>query len=110
MERTEFIAATAILLFGAYVLGFLSHWLVTRLSRVSRSEIDELDGMAADLHAAEDARDAAQSALAAAEARLGARLVQAEAELRATMEGLREARAEAEDLRRFISEENMRGR
>ena len=41
MDRTDLIAATAILLFAAFLLGFLTHWLVSRLSHVSRRDLDE---------------------------------------------------------------------
>jgi hypothetical protein len=99
MDRSELVIATAILLFGAFLLGFLSHWVVNRLSHVSKSDLSELEAMAEALHDAEEARDEALAERIAVETRLGARLTQAEAELRAAMEGLREARHESESLR-----------
>jgi hypothetical protein len=99
MDRNELVIATAILLFGAFLLGFLTHWLVSRLSHVSKSDLSELEAMAEALHDAEEARDAALAERIAVEARLGAQLSQAEAELRGAMEGLREARQESEALR-----------
>ncbi|MCA8883639.1 MAG: hypothetical protein KDA50_07825 [Rhodobacteraceae bacterium] len=107
MDRTEFIIATAILLFGAFCLGFLTHWVTNRLSHVSKSDLSELDGMAEALHDAEEARDAARAELKDTSDTLHARLSEAEAELKAAMEGLREARRDTEELRRFISEQNM---
>jgi len=99
MDRSELVIATAILLFGAFLLGFLTHWVVNRLSHVSQADLSELEAMAEALHAAEEARDAALAERIATETRLGAQLAQAEAELRAAMAGLRDARHEAEALR-----------
>lgn len=99
MDRNELVIATAILLFGAFVLGFLTHWVVNRLSHVSKSDLSELESMAEALHHAEEARDAAIAERIAVETRLGAQLTQTDAELRAAMEGLRDARHESEALR-----------
>jgi prophage endopeptidase len=107
MDRNEFIVATAILLFGAYCLGLLSHWVVTRLSRVSKAEIGELDAMSEALHQAEEARDLAIEQRQVSEQRMAARIAQTEAELNAAMEGLREARYETQQLQEYISKENM---
>ena len=107
MDRNEFIIATALFLFGAFLLGFVTHWIITRLSRVSKAELGELDRMAEALHRAEEDRDAATEDLNRTEARLRNRISQAEAELQAAMEGLRDARNDAEELRAFISEQNM---
>lgn len=104
MERTELILVVAGALFAAFALGFFANWLVTRLSRVSHAEIGELDAMSEALHNAEEARDAAEAQAAANVAQMHNRLAQTEAELRAAMEGLREARHEAEELRRALSE------
>lgn len=103
MDRNELIIATAILLFGAFVLGFLTHWLVSRLSHVSKSDLSELEAMAEALHSAEDARDTALAERIAVETRLGTQLAQTEAELRGAMEGLRDARHDAESLRVELS-------
>lgn len=105
MDRNELILATTILLFGAFMLGFLSHWIVGRLSRVSKSELGELDRLAAALHDAEDERDRARDAQHQTEHRLSAKLAQTEAELSAAMDGLRAARQDADELRRYLSEQ-----
>ncbi|QDY69693.1 hypothetical protein [Qingshengfaniella alkalisoli] len=107
MDRTEFILAATILLFCAFCFGMLCHWMVTRLSRVSKAEIGELDGMAEALHEAEAQRDSALAEREATEARLRGRLAQTEAELRAAMDGLRAARAETQELQEYISRQNM---
>lgn len=99
MNRTEFIIATAIVLFVAFCLGWFANWLVHRFIRVSGSDVGELEKMAQELHEAEETRDQAITYLQQREAELTNQLSQTEAELSATMDGLREARREAEDLR-----------
>jgi len=102
MNRTEFIAITAVILFVTFILGWFAHWLVHRFTRVSQSEMGELDKMAQDLHDAEEARDQAITYFQQREADMTNQLSQTEAELRAAMEGLRDARQEAEEMRTYI--------
>ncbi|MEI4473020.1 hypothetical protein [Frigidibacter sp. MR17.24] len=102
MNRTEFIVATAIILFVAFALGWFASWILHRLTRVTQADMGELDQMARALHEAEEARDQALSRGESRERELSSQLNQAEAELRAAMEGLRDARAEAEDMRAHI--------
>ena len=99
MNRTEFIIATAAILFVAFCLGWFANWLVHRFTRVSQSDIGELERLAQELHEAEETRDQAITYLQQREAELTRQLSQTEAELSATMDGLREARQEAETLR-----------
>ncbi|MDO5756512.1 MAG: hypothetical protein Q4P24_03205 [Rhodobacterales bacterium] len=99
MNRTEFIVATAIILFVAFALGWFANWLIHRFIRVSSSDVGELDRMAQELHEAEETRDQAITYLQQREAELSNQLVQNEAELRAAMDGLRDARQELEQLR-----------
>ena len=106
MNRTEFIIATAIILFVAFVLGWFVSWLVNRFTRVTKAEIGELDKMAQALHEAEETRDQAITYLQQREAEMTNQLSQTEAELRAAMDGLREARREAEELRAYIERQN----
>ncbi|WP_413870147.1 hypothetical protein [Albidovulum sp.] len=106
MNRTELIIATAIILFVAFGLGWFACWLVHRLSRVTKAEMDDLERMARDLHEAEETRDAAIGFLESRESELTNRLNQTQAELRAAMDGLRDARAESEDLRAYIERMN----
>jgi hypothetical protein len=108
MDRTQIIAALAGLLFAAFLLGFLSHWIVTRLSRVSHRDLDELDNMAEALHDAEHARDQAVAARHKTEQEARRYTAQLQSDLDAALEGLRAAQAEADELRAFISEENLR--
>lgn len=99
MNRTEFIIATAIVLFVAFCLGWFANWLIHRFIRVAGSDVGELEKMAQELHEAEETRDQAITYLQQREAELTNQISQTEAELSATMDGLREARREAEDLR-----------
>ena len=107
MNRTEFIITTAIVLFVAFVLGWFANWLVHRFTRVSASDVGELERMAQELHEAEETRDQAITYLQQREAELTNQLSQTEAELNAAMEGLRDARREAEELRAHV--ERMQG-
>ncbi|WP_109467659.1 hypothetical protein [Albibacillus kandeliae] len=99
MNRTEFIITTAVILFVAFALGWFANWLIHRFTRVSAKDVDELDRMSHELHEAEETRDQAITYLQHRESELSNRLSQTEAELRAAMDGLRDARHEAEELR-----------
>ncbi|MBT8414631.1 MAG: hypothetical protein KJO30_09915 [Boseongicola sp.] len=106
MNGTEFIFATAAILFVAFMAGWFAHWLISRITRVTRSDMDDLDRMAQELHHAEEARDQAVTYMQQREAELSNRMTQTEAELNAAMEGLRNARTEAEELRTYIDRNN----
>ncbi|MDP5333691.1 hypothetical protein ACFQ3C_13490 [Seohaeicola saemankumensis] len=108
MNRTEFIIATAVILFVAFCLGWFANWLIHRFTRVSKADIGELERMAQELHEAEETRDQAITYMQQREAELSNQLAQTEAELSATMEGLREARHEAEEMRAYIERMNNR--
>lgn len=108
MNRTELIVATAVILFATFALGWFAGWLVNRFTRVTRAEIGELDRMAQALHEAEETRDQALAYLGTREAELENRAAQRDAELRAAMDGLRDARAEAEGLRDWIERNHRR--
>lgn len=99
MNRTEFIVTTAIILFVAFALGWFANWLVHRFTRIDANEVGELDRMSRELHEAEETRDQAITYLQQREAELTNQLTQTEAELRAAMDGLRQARREVDDLR-----------
>jgi hypothetical protein len=106
LNRTEFIIATAGILFVAFMLGWFASWLVNRFTRVTKAEVGELDKMAQALHEAEETRDQAITYLQQREAEMTNQLSQTEAELRAAMDGLREARREAEELRAYMEQQN----
>ena len=101
MSRTEFVIATAIILFVAFCLGWFANWLLHRFPAVSKSDVGELERMSQELHEAEETRDQAITYLQQREAELTNQLAQTEAELSAAMEGLRDARHEAEELRAY---------
>jgi C4-dicarboxylate-specific signal transduction histidine kinase len=106
VNRVEFIAVTAIILFVAFVLGWFANWLVHRFSQVGQGEMAELDKLAQALHEAEEQRDQAVAYFQQREADLTNQHQQTEAELRAAMDGLRDARQEAEELRGYIESLN----
>ncbi len=109
MNREQFVIATAVILFVAFCLGWFANWLLHRFSRVAAADIGELERMSQELHEAEETRDQAITYLQQREAELTNQLSQTEAELRATMDGLREARHEAEELRAWIERQQQFG-
>ena len=46
MNRLEFIIAISAVLFVAFSLGWFSHWLLRRFTRVSKVDFGEFDKMA----------------------------------------------------------------
>ncbi|MEN8658821.1 hypothetical protein [Marivita sp.] len=106
MDRTEFVITTAIILFVAFCLGWFANWLVHRFTRVSQADMDQLELMSQELHEAEETRDQAITYLQQREAELTNQLAQTEAELAAAMEGLRDARHEAEEMRVYVERMN----
>ncbi|QYK41262.1 MAG: hypothetical protein KF887_18130 [Paracoccaceae bacterium] len=102
MNRTEFIIVATVVLFGAYLLGWFTHWLLHRFTRVAGGDMGEIDRLAQSLHEAEEERDRALVYIEEREADLGNQLSQTEAELRAAMDGLRAVRHEAEEMRAYI--------
>jgi len=109
VNRAEFIAAIALILFVAFALGWFANWLLHRFTRVTKADMNELDQMAQALHDAEDIRDQAIAYIESREAELTNQLAQSEAELGAAMDGLRDARQEAEELRAYIERMNAAG-
>jgi predicted nucleic acid-binding Zn-ribbon protein len=104
MDRTQFIITTAIVLFIAFAVGWFANWLVHRMTRVRQSDVADLDRMSQELHEAEETRDQAITYLQQREAELTNQLTQTEAELRAAMDGLRDAREEAEQMRAYVEQ------
>lgn len=104
MDRQQFIIATAVTLFAAFLIGWFGSWLVNRLTRTTWAEIGALDSLAGQLHEAEDARDAAVGELERREAALSTRLVAAEEDLRAATDALADSQTEIEELRQYIDQ------
>ena len=109
MNRTEFIIATAIILLLAFTMGWFTYWLMHRFTRVAGGDMGEIDKLAQSLHEAEEVRDQAIIYLEQREAELMNQIAQTEAELRAAMEGLRDARHEAEEMRAYIERMHANG-
>jgi len=107
MNRMQFVLVTALVLFVAFALGWFANWLIHRFTRVRQQDLGELDKMAQALHEAEEIRDQAIEYVETRERDLTARVRQLEHELSVAMEGLREARAEADHYRR-LSEDSAR--
>ena len=106
MNRLEFIVATSIILFVAFGLGWFSYWILHRFSRIGAADMNEVDRLAQALHEAEETRDQALIFMEQREAELTNQIAQTEAELRAAMDGLRDARQEAEEMRSHIDRLN----
>lgn len=102
MNRNEFVIATAIVLMLAFTLGWFAHLVVQRFRKVSAADMGELEKLAQSLHDAEETRDQAILYIEQREAELSNQISQTEAELRAAMGGLRDARQEAEEMRAYI--------
>ncbi len=109
MTSPQFVVATAIMLFVAFSLGWFANWLVHRFSRVAADDVAQLDRMSQELHEAEETRDQAITYLQQREAELTNQLAQTEAELRAAMDGLRDARHETEELRARLNRPSQAG-
>ncbi|HMS95860.1 MAG: hypothetical protein JNN02_04640 [Tabrizicola sp.] len=109
MNRTEFVIATAIILMAAFAMGWFAHWLLHRFTRVQGGDMAEMDRLAQSLHEAEELRDQALAYLEQREAELMNHISQTEAELKAAMGGLRDARHEAEEMRAYIERMHANG-
>ncbi|WP_312528616.1 hypothetical protein [Paracoccus sp. (in: a-proteobacteria)] len=110
MDRTQFIFATAIILFGVFLLGWCVSALLSRFSRVSSTEMDEVERLSQKLHETEQERDKAVAELETREAELTERLSFTASELRAAMDGLHDSRTEIEELRDYIERKLSRNR
>ena len=100
MNREEFIVSAAIILFLAFLLGWLSRWLLQRLNMVSEKDLNQFNKISAAFHEAEENNEKAR----VRELELNKKVSQLEAELEAAMDGLRAARLETEELKSASSE------
>ncbi len=103
MNRLQFILATAGILFVAFCLGWFANWLVHRFSRVTQKDVDELQRLSQELHAAQETRDQAITYLEQREAELTKRLNEAEQDVQLYTDQLAMARQEADQLREALS-------
>ena len=60
MNREEFIVSAAIILFLAFLLGWLSRWLLQRLNMVSEKDLNQFNKISAALHEAEENNEKAR--------------------------------------------------
>ncbi|SDE64210.1 hypothetical protein SAMN05421538_1099 [Paracoccus isoporae] len=104
MTRDDFILATALVLFAAFVLGWLSCWLIGRLTRPGRADLAALPRLTQELHEAERSRDAAIDEAKQREATLHERLAFSGTELANARTALSEAAQEIEELRAYIDQ------
>ncbi|WP_045391508.1 hypothetical protein [Falsirhodobacter sp. alg1] len=102
MDRSTLILVTTLILFVAFALGWFARWLMTRLSPIENGNMTEVDRLAQALHDAEETRDQAIVYGEERERQLMNQLTQTDAELRAIMESLGEARAEVEMMQAEI--------
>lgn len=98
MNRTEFVVVTVIVLSAAFAFGWFVNWLVHRFTRVTQADLGELERMAQALHDAEETRDQAIAYIHQREDEYTRESTQLQAELRAAMDGLRDARFHNEQL------------
>lgn len=98
MNRTELTLIIAGTILLSVLIGWALHWGFHRIKGTSLGSGGDNE-MAARLHAAEEARDAAYTEANAAVEDMRRKLAQTEAELEAAMDGLSNARREAIDLR-----------
>ena len=103
MNREEFIISAAIVLFLAFLLGWLSRWLLQRLNMVSEKDLKDVNKISTALLEAEEANEKAKSR----ELELNKKISQLEAELKAAMDGLRAARLETEELKSSLIEKKL---
>lgn len=106
MDRTAFVVITAIILMLAFAAGWFTYWALHRFTNIAGGDMGEMDRLAQSLHEAEEMRDQAIMYMEHREAELQNQLAQTEAELRAAMDGLRDARQEAEEMRDYIARLN----
>lgn len=112
MNRAELTLAIAGALVLAVLLGWVLRWLFGRINGAGPRDVARTADLAAQLHAAQDARHAAERRLAEVESDFAGQLAQVQAELEATLASLAQARSQAEDIRaaylRSIAERGAR--
>lgn len=98
MDRDELVVLIALVLFSAFLVGWILRWAYGSMRRVNSPNMGDVDDLANRLHEAELQKDQSQQELNDLEWTLKNKLSQSEAELQAAMEGLGEARREVHDL------------
>ncbi|MEM7439527.1 MAG: hypothetical protein AAF393_08010 [Pseudomonadota bacterium] len=98
MNRTELVIIISVAFFLTFLTGWVLRWAYGRLNAVNSVNVTEIDDLANRLHEAEEARDQAMTYIQQREWELTSQLTQTEAELKAAMEGLGEARRQVGEL------------
>ncbi len=106
MNRTELTVLVASTFMVAILIGWILRWLYGRIGQAGLSTSGGSNDLAARLLAAEADRDAAFQDRDETVGDMKKRLVQTEAELKAAMEGLGDARRDADAIRRQLAERN----
>ena len=99
MNQFDLIIFTSIVLFVTFCLGWLAHLLIAKLGHKSDRNQTGEHAMAEAFHKSEAEHANIVDKLKERDAELTNKLGQAQAELRATMDGLHNARIEIENLR-----------
>ena len=98
MDRNELTLVIAGTLLAAFLLGWIMRWFFSRLNATGPRNARRARDMAAQLHAAEDARHAAEQALADHTKAQSRRVSELQADLDAARDALARAEAEAERM------------
>ena len=99
MDRNELTLAIAGALVAAFLLGWIFRWFFGRMNAVGPHNARRSADMATQLHAAEEARRAAETRLARTEAEARRHFADMESDLAGTRAALAEARAQAQEIR-----------
>lgn len=98
MDREQLTMAVAGALLGAFLLGWITRWMFSRMNAHGPQGVAHAE-MARELHVAEQARHAAEQRAAEVEATAARRAAKLEAELALTREAFATAQAQAEGVR-----------
>ncbi|MBC6442718.1 MAG: hypothetical protein GDA53_06285 [Rhodobacteraceae bacterium] len=98
MNRTELVIIISVAFFLTFLAGWVLRWAYGRMHAMNSGNRTEIDALANRLHEAEKARDEAMTYTRQRERDLANQLAQTEAELKAAMEGLGDARRQVGEL------------
>ena len=110
MNRTELVIIISVAFFLTFLAGWVLRWAYGRLNAVNSVNVPEIDDLANRLHEAEEARDQAMTYIQQREWELTNQLTQTEAELKAAMEGLGEARRQVGELQAQVEAQAESGK
>lgn len=99
MDRNELTLAIAGALVAAFLLGWVLRWFFGRINAVGPRNARRTADIAAQLHAAEQARHEAEARAAQVESEARRHFASMESELESTRAALDSARAQAEEVR-----------